>query len=190
MGDFTKKISGRLILRGKKYATKFLGKTISCAEKNIPHQWRIMLKKNLTPLYVGEKIQRFGKKLLPQNHPYPPPPQTSNGHVNHLGGGGWNGFDNSVNVIHQLKWLARVHHVVVFKTKDWKYDDKRHKRTEKVQWNAQFPFCGQTKAFRYEIVFRRIQPRIFGLFWSNQGSEDSEETWGTFCTLWSRKVRF
>ena len=77
-----------------------------------------------------------------------------------------------------------------FTFQDWKYDDKRHKWTEKVQWNAQFPFCGQTKAFRYEIVFRRIQPRIFGLFWSNQGSEDSEETWGTFCTLWSRKVRF
>ena len=25
---------------------------------------------------------------------------------------------------------------------------------EKVQKNAQFPFCGQTRAFRYEIVFR------------------------------------
>ena len=24
--------------------------------------------------------------------------------------------------------------------------------------NAQFPFCGQTKAFRCEIVFRGIQP--------------------------------
>ena len=29
-----------------------------------------------------------------------------------------------------------------------------------------------------------------GLFWTNRGSEDSEETWATFCTLWSRKVRF
>ena len=27
---------------------------------------------------------------------------------------------------------------------------------------------------------------IFGLFWTNQGSEDSEEPWGTFSTLWSR----
>ena len=39
-----------------------------------------------------------------------------------------------------------------------KYADKRHKWKEKVQKNAQFPFCGQTKAFRYEIVFRGIQP--------------------------------
>ena len=30
---------------------------------------------------------------------------------------------------------------------------------ERGRWkNAQFPFSGQTKAFRYEIVFRGIQP--------------------------------
>ena len=29
---------------------------------------------------------------------------------------------------------------------------------EKVEKNAQFPLCGQTKAFRYEIVLRGIQP--------------------------------
>ena len=29
-----------------------------------------------------------------------------------------------------------------------------------------------------------------GFFWTNRGSEDSEETWATFCTLWSREVRF
>ena len=45
-----------------------------------------------------------------------------------------------------------------FAFQDWKYADKRHKWKEKVQKNAQFPFCGQTKAFRYEIVFRGIQP--------------------------------
>ena len=44
-----------------------------------------------------------------------------------------------------------------FAFQDWKYTDKRHKWKEKVQKNAQFPFCGQTKAFRYEIVFRGIQ---------------------------------
>ena len=32
-------------------------------------------------------LQRFGKKLLPQNHPYPPSPHTPNCHVSHLGGG-------------------------------------------------------------------------------------------------------
>ena len=45
-----------------------------------------------------------------------------------------------------------------FAFQDWKYADKRHKWKEKVQKNAQFPFCGQTKAFRYEIVSRGIQP--------------------------------
>ena len=45
-----------------------------------------------------------------------------------------------------------------FAFQDWKYADKRHKWKEKVQKNAQFPFCGQTKVFRYEIVFRGIQP--------------------------------
>ena len=42
------------------------------------------------------------------------------------------------------------------------------------------PFCGQMKAFRYEIVFREIQPCFLhsgelGLFWANQGSEVFEE---------------
>ena len=33
-------------------------------------------------------LERFGKKILPKlNHPYPRPPQTSSGHVNHSGGG-------------------------------------------------------------------------------------------------------
>ena len=54
------------------------------------------------------KHQRFRKKL-PQNHPYPPPPQTSNGHVSHLEGRGGNGLDTSVNVIHEQNvWHAFI----------------------------------------------------------------------------------
>ena len=54
-------------------------------------------KKSFTFICGAKK--RSEKKLLPQlNHPYTPPPQTSNGHVNHLGGGGRNGFDTLVNV--------------------------------------------------------------------------------------------
>ena len=41
---------------------------------------------------------------------------------------------------------------------DWKYADERHRRKETVKENAQFRFCGQTRAIRYEIVFRGIQP--------------------------------
>ena len=44
------------------------------------------------------------------------------------------------------------------KFQDWKYADKRHKWKEKVQKNAWIPFCVQTRAVRYEIVFRGIQP--------------------------------
>ena len=50
---------------------------------------------------------------------------------------------------------VRVHHVVVFKTKVLHFKTEntpiKDKWEEKVQWNAQFPFCGLTKAFRYEI---------------------------------------
>ena len=56
--------------------------------------------------------------------------------------------------------------MVVFKTKVFHFKientpikDTNGKRTdENVQKNAQFPFCGQTRAFRSEIVFRGIQP--------------------------------
>ena len=34
---------------------------------------------------------------------------------------------------------------------------------EKVQKNAQFPCRGQTKAFRYEIVFRGMQSCFLGI---------------------------
>ena len=64
-----------------------------------------------------------------------------------------------------MKWLARV--VMLWfsrlkfcisrlKKRRWKIQMKRE-----IQWNAQFPFCGQTKAFRYEIVFRGIQPCFY-----------------------------
>ena len=62
--------------------------------------------------------------------------------------------------------------------------------------NAQFPFCGQTKAFRYEIVIQGIQPCFFftveplACFEPNQGSEVFEKISGTFCTQRWRKVRF
>ena len=68
MGDLFKNIILQTVFEGKNRARKYLGKKISCPEKNIPHQetistnrllpsWRIMmLGKNLTPLYVGETI--------------------------------------------------------------------------------------------------------------------------------------
>ena len=158
--------------------------TVSCGEKNF-------------------FLQRFGKKLLPQlNHPYPPPPQRSNSHVNHLGGGGRNGFDTLVNVIHQqndwrafiMWWFSRLK----FCIQDWKYTDKRHIKNEKRKFNGMlsFLFVDKRKLFGMKFSFEEFNlvstRRIVALcqFWTNQGNEDSEETCGTFCTLWSRKVRF
>ena len=72
-----------------------------------------MLKKILHRYnYVREKISNsrgLGKKFLPKiNHPYPSPPQKSNG--NHIGGGEEAGeFDTLVDVIRQQNgWLAFI----------------------------------------------------------------------------------
>ena len=84
-------------------------------------------------------------------------------------------------------WFSRLTKSFAFQ--EWKYVDKRHKWKGEVQKSAQIHFCGQTRAFRYDIVFRGIQPylfssqriRVLGLFWTKRGSEVSEETWGSFC---------
>ena len=104
-------------------------------------------KKFLTP-EVWENI------LTQSKSPIYPPPQKSNGQRHR----GW-GFD-TLDVIRQqngwrgfiMWWFSRL------EFQDWKYANKRHKWKEKVQKNAQIPFCGQTRTFRYEIVFRGIQP--------------------------------
>ena len=70
MGDFSKKISCRLISGEKSLVRRYLRK------KNILHWKKLPLmahklcwKKNLTPLYVREKIfQRFGRKNSYPNH--------------------------------------------------------------------------------------------------------------------------
>ena len=58
------------------------------------------------------------------------------------------------------KWLARVLHVVVLKTKGlhFKTENTPIKDTNgkrKLKRMLSFFFCGQTKAFRYEIFFLR-----------------------------------
>ena len=104
-------------------------------------------------------LQRFGKKFLPKlNHQYPPPPQKSDGQPH--GGWGRNGYDTLVDVIRQqngwrtfiMWWFSRLKCYIL----SLKNADKRNNWKEKVQKNAQVPFCGQTRTFRYEIVFRGI----------------------------------
>ena len=98
-------------LEGEKLARIHLGKTISCTEKKILLMTYITLKNVLTPLYVGEKISNpkgLGKKFLPKlNHPYPLPPQKSNGQPHRDWERG--GFDSLVDVICQQNgWRAFI----------------------------------------------------------------------------------
>ena len=69
MGNFRKKVSGILQtdFEREKLARIYLGKIISCTEKNIAHEV-YNVEKNLTPLYVREKISNyrgFGKNSYP-----------------------------------------------------------------------------------------------------------------------------
>ena len=97
-------------------------------------------KKFLTPEVWGKK---FFSNLITRT-----PPQKSNGQPLR----GW----ETKQIWHlskwhsSTKWLARGHHVVVFKFCIL----KRHKWKGKVQNNAQFPFYGHKKGFCHEIVCR------------------------------------
>ena len=84
MGDFTKKISCRLISRKKILARKYLAKKKSYAE--IKSVMEYNAGKYLTPLYFGKKNSitkgQKGRKILSQSKSLIPPPllpQKSNG---------------------------------------------------------------------------------------------------------------
>ena len=105
MGDFKKKYILQTDFERKKARKEIPGKTISCTEKNIT-PLNVVEKKFLTPEQGDSLLQRFGKKIITSTKsPIPPPPQKSNRHVNHLRGGGRNGFDTLVNVMHQQNGL-------------------------------------------------------------------------------------
>ena len=100
------------------------------------------------------------------------------------------------------KWLARVHHVVVFNTKvlHFKIENTPIKDTNgkrKFKRMLSFLFVDKRKLFamklsfeEFNIVLHRRRIGALGLFWTNQGSKVSEDTWGTFRTLWSKKSTF
>ena len=157
----------------------------------------IMPEKNPTPYYVRERISNsrgLGKTFSPKlNHPYLSLLYKSQ-MVSHIGGG------EEADLCHpSTKWLARVHHVVVFKTKvlHFKIENRPIKDTyRKRTFKRMLRFLFVDKL---EIVFWGIQPsstwfslrriRALGLFWTNRGSEVSEETWGKFCTLFGQGSR-
>ena len=86
------------------------------------------------------------------------------------------------------KWLARVHHVVVFKTnvllfkiENTPVQDPNGKEKLKIMLGFLFVDQRNSSEFRYEIVVRGIQPCFFtadrlACFKPDQGSDVFEET--------------
>ena len=199
-------MSCRLISGGKKHANKFLGKNILHWKKY--RSWRIMLKKNLTPLYVREQIsysREVWEKILPiqtksVKSPTPHSPTNVQWSCQPFRGWGKKRIWHLSKCYPSTKWLASIH-VVVFKTKvlHFKIENTPIKDTNgkrKFKRMLSFLFVDKRKLFAMKLSFeefnlvstRRIG--VLGLFWTNQGSEVSEDTWGTFRTLWSKKSTF
>ena len=183
-------------------------------EKNILlwkkyRSWRIMLKKNLTPLYVREQIsysREVWEKILPiqtksVKSPTPHSPTNVQWSCQPFRGWGKKRIWHLCKCHPATKWLARVHDVVVFKTKvlHFKIENTPIKDTNgkrKFKRMLSFLFVDKRKLFAMKLSFEEFNlvptRRIgaLGLFWTNQGSEVSEDTWGTFRTLWSKKSSF
>ena len=66
----------------------------------------------------------------------------------------------------------------------------RHKWKEKVQKMLKRKLFAMKFLSRNSTLFSTPRIGSLGLFWTNQGSEVSEDTWGTFRTLWSKKSAF
>ena len=162
-------------------------------------RYTMLAEKNLTPLYVREKISNYRglkKKFLAETKPsIPPPPQKSNRQLHR-------GWGRSRRIWHlnrchlSTKWLARVHHVVALKAKVLHFKIEKCANKRQVERESSkgcsVSFLRTNVSFslwdclsRNSTLFSSRRIRAFGLFWTSRGSEVSEETWGTFCTLWS-----
>ena len=113
----------------------------------------------------------------------------------------WCVWDTICSTDEAYSRLGRDHDVVVFKTKvlHFKIENTPIKDTSgkrKFKRMLSFLSVDKRKLFAMKLSFeefnlvstRRIG--VLGLFWTNQGSEVSEDTWGTFRTLWSKKSAF
>ena len=119
----------------------------------------IMLEKNPTPYYVRERISNsrgLGKTFSPKlNHPYLSLLYKSR-MVSHIGGG------EEADLCHpSTKWLARVHHVVVFKTnvlhfkiENTPIKDTNRKRTFKRM--LRFLFVDKLELFPMKLSFEEL----------------------------------
>ena len=119
----------------------------------------IMLEKNPTPYYVRERISNsrgLGKTFSPKlNHPYLSLLYKSR-MVSHIGG------EEEADLCHpSTKWLARVHHVVVFKTnvlhfkiENTPIKDTNRKRTFKRM--LRFLFVDKLELFPMKLSFEEL----------------------------------
>ena len=89
-------------------------------------------------------------------------------------------------------WFSRLKFCISrLKVRRWKTNAKR-----KFKGTLSLLFVGKRKLFAMILSFEEFNlvstRRIgaLGLFWTNQGSEVSEDTWSTFRTLWSKKSAF
>ena len=94
-------------------------------------------------------------------------------------------------------WLARVHDVVVFKTKvlhntqirtQMEWESSKECSVSFLWTNESFSLWNCLSKNSTSFSTRRIG--ALSLFWTKQGREVSEDTWGTLHTLWSKKSTF
>ena len=157
-----------MISWGKKHANKFL-------RENYPALKKISLmtynaKKNLAPLYVREKISNSGEvweKILPVQtksvkSPIPHPPTNVQWSCQPFRGWGKKQIWHLCQKCHpSTKWLARVHDVVIFKTKvlHFKIENTPIKDTNgkrKFKRMLSFLFVGKRQLFAMKLSFEEF----------------------------------
>ena len=145
-------------------------------------------KKFLTPEKFGKNCSNTTNSVK-SPIPHPPPPTNVQWSCQPFRGWGKKRIWHLCKCHPSTKWLPRVHDVVVFKTKVLRFKientpikDTNGKRNESFSlWNC----------LSRNSTLVSIRPiGALSLFWTNQGSEVSDDTWGTFRTLWSKKSTF
>ena len=166
-------MSCRLISRGKKHAYKFLGNKYP-AQKIISLMKYNAEKKNLTQLYVGEKISKsreVWEKILPQTESVKSPISHSRTNVQSscqpFRGWGRKRMWHLSKCHPPTKWLARVYHVVVFKTKvlHFKIENIPIKDTNgkrKFKRMLSFLFVDKRKLFAMKLSFDEFKLVLHG----------------------------
>ena len=147
---------------------------INSWEKNILHwkkyrSWRIMLRKDLTPLYVGEQIsnsREVWEKILPiqtksVKSPIPHSPTNVQWSCQPFRGWGKKRIWHLCKCHPSTKWLARDHDVVVFKTKvlHFKIENTPIKDTNgkrKFKRMLSFLFVDKRKLFAMKLSFEEF----------------------------------